>query len=66
MSEAGTAKEGSAASPARVASIVEHRSESAFVLLLQLVDRHFADPGFEGSLARSLRDNPALIDLWET
>jgi hypothetical protein len=65
MGEEGTAKEGTAASPARVASIVEHRSEPAFVLLLQLADRHFADPGFEGALARSLCENPALIELWE-
>jgi hypothetical protein len=66
MGEEATAQKCSAASPARVASIVEHRSESAFVLLLQLADCHFADPGFEAALARSLRENPALIELWET
>lgn len=65
MGEEVAAKEGTAASPARVASIVEHRSERAFVLLLQLADRHFADPGLEGALARSLCENPALIELWE-
>lgn len=65
MGEEGTAEEGGAASPARVASIVEHRSAPAFVLLLQLADRHLADPGFEGALARSLCENPALIELWE-
>jgi hypothetical protein len=66
MSLEGAAKEGAAVSPARVASIVKHRSEPAFVLLLQLADRYFADPGFEGELARNLRDTPALIELWET
>lgn len=65
MGKEGTAKEGTAPSPARVASIVEHRSEPAFVLLLQLADRHFADPGFEGALARSLGENPPWIELWE-
>jgi hypothetical protein len=65
MSEEGKAEEPTAASPALVASIVEHSSEPAFVLLLQLADRHFADPGFEGALARSLRENRALIELWE-
>jgi hypothetical protein len=65
MGGEGTANEGNAASPARVASIVEHRSEPAFVLLLQLADRHFADPGFQGALARSLCENQALIELWE-
>jgi hypothetical protein len=54
-----------AASPARVASIVEHRSESAFVLLLQLADRHFSDAGFEDALADGLRDKATLIELWE-
>jgi hypothetical protein len=49
-----------------VASIVEHRSESAFVLLLQLADRHFSDPGFEDALADSLRANGTLVELWET
>jgi hypothetical protein len=66
MGEEGTAKEGTAALPARVASIVEHRSEPAFVLLLQLADHHFADPGFEDALALGLREHPALIELWET
>lgn len=55
-----------AASAARVASIVEHRSESAFVLLLQLADRHFTDLGFEDALADSLRANATLVELWET
>jgi hypothetical protein len=45
---------------------VEHRSESAFVLLLQLADRHFSDAGFEDALADSLRDKATLIELWET
>jgi hypothetical protein len=59
------AKDGAVAAPARVASIVEHWSRGSFVLLLQLADRHFADPGFEAALARSLRENPALIELWD-
>lgn len=54
-----------AASAARVASIVEHRSESALVLLLQLADRHFCDAGFEDALADSLRANATVIELWE-
>jgi len=54
------------ASAARVASIVEHRSESGFVLLLQLADRHFSEAGFEGALADSLRANATLIERWET
>jgi hypothetical protein len=54
------------ASPLRVTSIVEHRSEPAFVLLLQLADRHFAGAGFEDALAATLRDKPRLIDFWET
>ncbi|SRR6266446_4816418 len=49
----------------RVASIVEYRSESAFVLLLQLADRHFSDPGFEDALADCLREKATLIELWE-
>lgn len=49
-----------------MASIVEHRSEPAFVLLLQLADRHFSDPGFEDALADSLRANATLVELWET
>lgn len=49
---------------ARVASIVEHRGEPAFLLLLQLADCHFADPAFSGALARSLRANPSLIERW--
>jgi hypothetical protein len=65
MGEEGRANEATATSPARVASIVEHRSEPAFVLLLQLADRHFADRGFDDALARSLRENPALIENWE-
>lgn len=56
---------GPAASPALVASIVLHRSEPAFVLLLQLADRHFTDSGFEDALARSLSEQPALIDGWQ-
>ena len=52
-------------SPARVASIVEHRSGPAFVLLVQLADRHFADPGFTDALAQTLREDPALIERWE-
>ena len=55
-----------ATSTARVASIVEHRSESAFALLLQLADRHFSDPGFEDALADSLRANATLVEPWET
>lgn len=51
---------------ARVASIIEHRSESGFVLLVQLADRHFSDPGFEDALADSLRNNAPLIERWET
>lgn len=66
MGDEGTANAGADALPARVASIVEHRSEPVFVLLLQLADRHFADPEFRGALARSLRENPALVELWET
>lgn len=54
------------ASPLRVASIVEHRSSPAFVLLLQLADRHFADAGFEDALAATLGKKPQLIDFWET
>ena len=64
MDEKGTANQADEASPARVASIVNHRSE-AFVLLLQLADRHFADPEFKVALARSLRESPALIELWQ-
>jgi hypothetical protein len=64
MGEEGTADEATAMSPARVASIVEHRSEPAFVLLLQLAAPNFADRGFEDALARSLRENPALIEHW--
>jgi hypothetical protein len=55
-----------AVSAARVASIVEHRSEPGFVLLLQLADRHFCDAGFEDVLADSLRDNVTLIERWMT
>jgi hypothetical protein len=55
-----------AAFAARVAAIVEYRSESAFVLLLQLPDRYFGDPGFEDALADCLRDEPMLSKLWET
>jgi hypothetical protein len=51
---------------ARVASIVEHRSEPGFVLLLQLADLHFRDPGFEDPLAESLRSESRLIELWAT
>lgn len=50
----------------RVASIVEHRSEPTFVLLLQRADRHFSDPGFEDAVAVSLREKPTLIELWQT
>jgi hypothetical protein len=49
-----------------VASIVTHRSQSAFVLLLQLADRRFADPGLEAALTESLHEHPGLIELWET
>ena len=66
MSEQRASEQSIAVSATRVASIVEHRAEPAFVLLLQLADRHFADPGFERVLVRSLRENPALIELWET
>ena len=55
-----------AVSAARVASIVEYRSQSAFVLLLKLADRHFGDQGFEDALADCLRDKATLIELWET
>jgi hypothetical protein len=55
------------ASPAaRVASIVEYPSGSAFVLLLQLSDRHFADAGFEDAVAAALRERTELIGLWQT
>jgi hypothetical protein len=59
------ANKGIKAAAARVASIVEHRSEPAFVLLVQLADRHFADPELNGALVQGLRDNPALIERWE-
>jgi hypothetical protein len=36
------------------------------VLLLQLADRYFGDPGFEDVLADCLRDQATLIELWET
>jgi len=55
-----------AVSADRVASIVEYRSQSAFVLLLKLADRYFGDPGFEDALADCLRDKATLIQLWET
>jgi hypothetical protein len=55
-----------AVSAARVASIVEYRSQSALVLLLQLADRYFGDPGFEDALADCLRDKAILIESWET
>jgi hypothetical protein len=45
---------------------VEYRSESAFVLLLQLADRYFGDLGFEDALADCLRAKATLIQLWET
>jgi len=48
-----------------VASIVEYRPESAFVLLLQLADRHCSDPGFEDALADCLREKATLIELGE-
>src|SRR5262245_8795488 len=66
MGQMDAASEGITASSDRVASIVEHRSEPAFVLLLQLADRHFADPEFSDALVRSLRNNPALIEHWQT
>ena len=66
MGKEDVATVGAATSPARVASIVKYRSESAFVLLLQLADRHFADPGSDGALAQNLCENPALIEAWET
>jgi hypothetical protein len=50
---------------ARVASIVKHRDEPAFVLLLQLADQFFADVEFERHLAECLRSEPALIELWD-
>lgn len=49
----------------RVATIVKHRDELAFRLLLQLADQHFADPEFEHHFAESLRGEPVLIDLWD-
>lgn len=52
-----------AVSAARVASIVEYRSQSAFVLLLKLADRYFGDPAFADALADCLRDDRALGDL---
>jgi hypothetical protein len=51
-------EENIAVSAARVASIVEHRAGPAFVLLLQLAGRHFADPGLERALAERLRETP--------
>lgn len=66
MVEKHEAEEGAAASATRVASIVQHSAEPAFVLLLQLADRHFADLGFERALIRSLQDNAVLIERWET
>ena len=53
-------------SPSLVASIVEHRSERSFVLLLKLADLYFSDPLFEVALARSLRSQPDLVEQWET
>ncbi|TDC53598.1 hypothetical protein E1212_05345 [Jiangella ureilytica] len=50
---------------ARVASIVKHRDEPAFGLLLQLADQLFADIEFERHLAEGLRGEPALIELWD-
>ncbi|GIF68734.1 hypothetical protein Ais01nite_67690 [Asanoa ishikariensis] len=66
MDKEGVAEEAIAAAAARVASIVEHRSGSSFVLLLQLADRHFADPGFEDVLGRYLRENQDLVERWDT
>ncbi|GIF74551.1 hypothetical protein [Asanoa siamensis] len=51
---------------AAVASIVDHRSQPSFPLLLTLADGYFADPEFEDALARSLRESPALVERWET
>jgi hypothetical protein len=48
-----------------VASTAEHKSRSAFALLLHLVHRHFSEAGFEDALADILRENMALIGLWE-
>jgi hypothetical protein len=66
LSEARPTLDDSAASAARVASIVQHRSESGFVLLLRSADRHFSDAGFEDALAVSRREKPTLIELWQT
>lgn len=66
MGEQRANDDNSAVSAARVASIVEHRAGPAFVLLLQLADRYFADPGFERALAESLREDPVLIERWES
>lgn len=65
MRENGPVNKDAATASARVASIVEHRSSPAFVLLLQLADRHFVDPEFSDALAQSLRDDPALIERWQ-
>jgi hypothetical protein len=52
--------------PEFVASIVEHRSEPAFVHLLRDAVTIFEDPGFEDALAETLRNESRLIQLWET
>jgi|SRR5262245_6145042 len=50
-----------------VAAIVRHRSEPDFVLMLRQADQHFDnDDVFELALAQGLREDSALVDLWET
>jgi hypothetical protein len=66
MSQDRTPNGGQAASADRVASIVRHRSSSGLVLMLELADCQFADPGFEDALAQSLRESTDLIQLWAT
>ncbi len=52
---------------ADVAAIVRHRSEPGFVLMLRQADQHFdSDGAVELALMQTLRDDSALVDLWET
>jgi hypothetical protein len=52
--------------PKSVASIVDHRTEGAFITFLHDADASFVDPLFEARLAESLRAEPRLIDSWTT
>ena len=52
--------------PESVASMVDHRTEGAFITLLHDADASFVDPLFEARLAESLRAEPRLIDSWTT